>query len=391
MAPRPKKTANRPSMRASSSRAPDEDYDHTFFVSEAAANLCQKFLEGMVFLGERGFLCTEPLSIRYLRPALDRGWGEFLKHPPDGARDLCREFYANASVLHDHDQVFVRGKMVAFDSRTINTMFQIPIPEVDEFSAWRQGAIDYEAIVARVCMPGGQWMFSRTGSRTLMQRDLTPEANMWFGFFKARITPTSHTTAIPAERILFLYAFLTGMPIDLGRVLRDHITACFQRPRSLWFPSLITDLCSRAGVILAADVERVPSLGAITDAKLMELRREEYRRGQGARAQPAQPRQAPARAPPPPQPPTQRELLHQLQQRVSQIEITQYHMMQFQNESTAVLEQMMRRIALRQGDDLIDFPTFPRHSIDDLGAPTPPTEEEEDPEAMELDDDSDGA
>ncbi|XP_075489555.1 uncharacterized protein LOC142528395 [Primulina tabacum] len=53
-------------------------------------------------------------------------WAEFVKPPPDAVMSVVLEFYANLMVRHEDYHVRVRGQMVAFDSRTINSLYFMP-------------------------------------------------------------------------------------------------------------------------------------------------------------------------------------------------------------------------------------------------------------------------
>ena len=61
--------------------------------------------------------------------------------------------------------------------------------------------------------------------------------------------PVRHFSDITKERVVLLYAIVTGKSINLGKFLSSHILQCAKHlTMSLFYPSLITALCVTNGV-----------------------------------------------------------------------------------------------------------------------------------------------
>ncbi|PIN26667.1 hypothetical protein CDL12_00576 [Handroanthus impetiginosus] len=120
----------------------------------------------------------------------------------------------------------VRGKNINFSARTINSLFGTPSidtpGEVQEF-------LEDHPPLDTIC-------------------DLI--SDNWLRFVSARLLPSSHTSEVTRERAVMIYAILTNVPFDIGRFLHRSIlkSAMGGLTMGLYHPSLITELCARAGL-----------------------------------------------------------------------------------------------------------------------------------------------
>ncbi|XP_075486403.1 uncharacterized protein LOC142526013 [Primulina tabacum] len=144
-----------PRKKQSKGASSSSNYDaHKFWDEKAEENYAKILNKSIV--KERGFDLSFPRTgIGFMITA--RHWEEFSKPPPDAVISLVREFYANLKVKHDHLKVLVRGKMVAFDAHTINTMYGIPPIMYDEYEEYRAEEVDYDNILQTICIEGAKW------------------------------------------------------------------------------------------------------------------------------------------------------------------------------------------------------------------------------------------
>ncbi|PIN00193.1 hypothetical protein CDL12_27303 [Handroanthus impetiginosus] len=121
----------------------------------------------------------------------------------------------------------VRGKNINFSARTINSLFSTLSIDTPGETLSRLNEPIY---------------FPRTS--------LTFAADNWLRFISARLLPSSHTSDVTRERAVMIYAILTDVPFDIGRFLHRSIlkSAIGGLTMGLYHPSLITELCARAGL-----------------------------------------------------------------------------------------------------------------------------------------------
>ncbi|PIN25660.1 hypothetical protein CDL12_01599 [Handroanthus impetiginosus] len=86
---------------------------------------------------------------------------------------------------------------------------------------------------------------------------LTFVANNWLRFVSARFLLSSHTSEVTRERAVMIFAILTDVSFDIGRFLHRSIwnSAMGGLTVDLHHPSLITELCARAGLEKQPDDE----------------------------------------------------------------------------------------------------------------------------------------
>ena len=98
------------------------------------------------FCGEKGFNFNESEDLGMpqfvYNVVWSRNWREFSKHPQPAVIPIVREFYANFS-KDDAEWVYMRGSRVFFDSRNINSFFQLP-DEEDSYEDYLSSLEDHE-------------------------------------------------------------------------------------------------------------------------------------------------------------------------------------------------------------------------------------------------------
>ncbi|PIN01481.1 hypothetical protein CDL12_26015 [Handroanthus impetiginosus] len=127
----------------------------------------------------------------------------------------------------------IRGKNINFSARTINSLFGTPsIDTPGEVQEFLEDRPPLDTICGLICQENPQWTLSRLNEPIHFPRtSLTFAADNW-------------------ERAVMIYAILTDVPFDIGRFLHRSIlkSAMGGLTMGLYHPSLITELCARAGL-----------------------------------------------------------------------------------------------------------------------------------------------
>ncbi|XP_073128035.1 uncharacterized protein [Henckelia pumila] len=223
-------------------------YDKFRFLSAEASDnymefLCKDLVE------ERGIDLSSAKDAPLLSAVKARGWGELIRPPAHAIGPLVREFYANLKERHENFRVLVRGKMVPFDSRTINDVYHVPDIENDEYTEFLSKNLDYVEVIG---------MLVRALATEVVNNprlDFMHFYREWCNFVTAALMPSSHVSVLTKERAALVFALITGKSINVGRVIQDSILNSVQSAtvRELPHPSLITSLCERAGVSWVKD------------------------------------------------------------------------------------------------------------------------------------------
>ena len=170
-------------------------------------------------------------------------------------------------------------------------------------------------------------------------------------------------------------------------MILHQIAVCARRNKGgLWFPSLITQLCKNQGVVIdphEAIEQAAPAITTDTIARLLQTEQIEGSDNEDASAADAHP-PASSRS-------TQTNFisgLHRLEQRVSQMEVTQYETLELLQEQQQQWQTYWQYVSQR--DRAVEqtfrlnfahfhhFPTFPQQlfhptSMDTDDAPVPPS------------------
>ncbi|KAK8584053.1 hypothetical protein V6N12_068303 [Hibiscus sabdariffa] len=148
------------------------------------------------------------------------GWFRFAQQPARANYNWALEFYANNSA--GEDNVMVRGRRVAANAATINSILGLPNDAPSFYTML--GALedeDYETIKDYLCLEGSAW--NTTGRN--------PHS-------------VSRTT-----RLVLIHTIITGYRINVGEILAKELAAaCSNDKGILAFPCLISALCRRAAV-----------------------------------------------------------------------------------------------------------------------------------------------
>ncbi|KAK8685964.1 hypothetical protein V6N13_124992 [Hibiscus sabdariffa] len=175
-------------------------------------------------------------------------WFRFAQQPARANYNWALEFYANNSA--GEDNVIVRGRRVAANAATINSILGLP-NDAPSFYAML-GALedeDYETIKDYLCLEGTAWNTTGQNPHSVNRTQLLPEAKLWNTFVKRNLLPTSHNQTVDRTRLVLIHTIITGYRINVGEILAKELaTACSNDKGILAFPCLISALCRRAAV-----------------------------------------------------------------------------------------------------------------------------------------------
>ena len=62
--------------------------------------------------------------------------------------------------------------------------------------------------------------------RVVNRIDLKRIVKVWVKCLKSRLMPTTHTTMVSQERLVFLYVIVRELPIDVGSIIVKEIRDC---------------------------------------------------------------------------------------------------------------------------------------------------------------------
>ena len=78
---------------------------------------------------------------------------------------------------------------------------------------------DLDPVVESLGKPGTQWIKRGGKKLTIPSNKLYKEAQVWWHIMASRLMSTSHLSDITKEWLTLLYAVMTGMMINVGKVI----------------------------------------------------------------------------------------------------------------------------------------------------------------------------
>ena len=134
-----------------------------------------------------------------------------------------------------------------FDADTINEFLGIQLADdvKCQFSVLDDEGVVPGELIQALCLAGEGF------HREMIQRgSLHPLARFWLAFVHANISPCSHVSDLTEGRATILYTIVTGRVMEVGQFIANEIHRCANAAdkAALGHPSLITHLCSLAGV-----------------------------------------------------------------------------------------------------------------------------------------------
>lgn len=209
------------SKRSRGESSSSQGFDSEKFLSFEASERYVNVLQTRKFIPERGFAISERQNPEIHHMITARRWGKFCNQPSFFVSNLVREFYANVD-KHRNGKVRVRGKTVSFDSATINKIYDLlDIPDSNYFAYFSE--VNYDAVCNELCVPRTMWNMAGDRVKSVPGATLKANARAWQYFVSHKMMPVLHYSELTAERAVLIYAIMTGMTIDVDRVLFDSI------------------------------------------------------------------------------------------------------------------------------------------------------------------------
>ncbi|KAL3833831.1 hypothetical protein ACJIZ3_008567 [Penstemon smallii] len=252
---KPPSTAQDPSKKKGFKKSKNHSSENTPFIrfeTRKDNNLFKKYTCKKEIIMEAGFDMRDETQPGY-KAIEARGWTKFCSPPTvEGFRGMVQEFYVNFKHRNIETQsVKVRGIDVSISEDLINEYYGLDVykdGDQDEYTTLCQSHIDKEEVIKVICEKQPEWM---DREKTLIRvGSLKKEScNPWFKFVISRFLPKIQISTVTMDRALLVYCIVTGKKINVGKVIYGSMEkASKSNAVSLYFPSLITYFCKRAGV-----------------------------------------------------------------------------------------------------------------------------------------------
>jgi hypothetical protein len=165
---------------------------------------------------------------------------------------MVREFYANYQTDKRTHYITVRGVEVPLSPMAINEILGTPEGDSTELTELNIQP-PYQDIRHTLCGVHSTAKWVRHGMRgyhsTFPYAHLNKEARIWTKIVMHSLIPGLHFTEVTRDRVCLVYAFMKGIEINVGAVIKSTIRKSrVHRGRGYAFGGLITELCIRAGV-----------------------------------------------------------------------------------------------------------------------------------------------
>lgn len=204
----------------------------------------------------------------------ERGWQNLCELTSAVPLSIVREFYANAKETRDGYSI-VRGFTVDYTAPAIRLLLGLPDRPVgaEDWTFKARSEVDLDEVVARLCVPGTTWKL-KVGSAekaTFASASMNRYARAWNSFICANLLPTTHTHEVTVERAILLWAILNGHYIDVGYLVNQSMLRFLRGSTgAVPYGSLVTRLCSMAGVTWSSEEQIQMPAGPIDLSKLVE-------------------------------------------------------------------------------------------------------------------------
>lgn len=158
-------------------------------MSEEAKKRFNKVLARKTLVLERGLKLDANLDEDMVEMIAERNWFKLVEQPRLAVISIVKELYANAIKHVDH-VVQVRGKLVAFDSDTINAYYGLDNPK----NSYEHSHSGLNSIIISLCKPGTQWTMKVGTNKnvTFPHLTLSRHGKAWYAFLCAKFMPTRH-------------------------------------------------------------------------------------------------------------------------------------------------------------------------------------------------------
>ena len=144
--------------RGRAGEEPMQNYDHTKFVNEGAAEKFGLISKNRSFIKEKGFHHPEDF---FCKTIANKGWRALCQPPKPTATMIVREFYANLAT-NMNKWVRVRGIWVDFDAMSINEFYNLERVDNGEFNSLYAGS-NYPKVIRVLTNGQGEWKINNEG------------------------------------------------------------------------------------------------------------------------------------------------------------------------------------------------------------------------------------
>ena len=208
-------------------------------------------------------------------------------------------------------------------------------------------------LVNAICKPGTQWKMSNGEACSVKANKLNKNAKIWHYFVGARFMPSSHLSDVTRNLAILIYYILSGKSIDVESIIHASILHSVRGMSvGLYFPSLSTALCGKAGFIWGLNEEVIHYVHAIDKCMMVTVKGWDRSASSSSTST--------AGPPPQPQPQWPTMVIGRLE--CLELEVTQF--CTYQRGCNWALTQMMQALALHVGIDLDTFPKLPTDLYD---------------------------
>ena len=186
-------------MTAKRGRASEEtaqNYDHTKFVNEGAAEKFNLISKNRSFIKEKGFHHPEDL---FRKTIANKGWRALCQPPKPAATMIVQEFYANL-VANINKWVRVRGIWVDFGVKSINKFYNLEPMDNGAFNSL-YAAPNYPEVLRVLNNGRCEWKINSEGNSVhFKDKHLAYIPKVWHHFITSRLIPTTNVCEVTAQR-----------------------------------------------------------------------------------------------------------------------------------------------------------------------------------------------
>ena len=190
---------------------------------------------------------------------VQRKWSRLSKNGFLAYQEIVLEFYANMRLL-EHEDLFtsyVRGKVISFAPKVINSLLGIPLSNRPCSLLRRANATIDKAnrtyLDALLCEGKGVWGESKRPDhppRHLVRTSLCTKAKVWWSFVQTILLPIQHKHELTRKRLWCVASLMEENSfVDVGLTIANEILDLHNaRQGSLAYAGIICRLCKEAGV-----------------------------------------------------------------------------------------------------------------------------------------------
>ena len=223
-----------------------QNYDHTKFLNEGAAEKFGLISKNRSFIKEKGFHHPEDFFRKIIA---NKGWQALCQPPKPATTMIVREFYANLAA-NMKKQVRVHGIWVDFGAKSINEFYNLEPADNEAFDSL-YATLNYLEVIRVLTNGQVEWKINSEGHAVHFKaKHLAYIPKVWHHFITSHLIPMTNVCEVTAKCALLNYAVIQDIPFDVGQVIEDAILHNKEAKMNLGHPFLIYGLCKLVGVPL---------------------------------------------------------------------------------------------------------------------------------------------